>query len=88
MSKVDLPVGSVAIVGADGTEGREELRALLDAEQACSGLALHNISLEAPPLPLQNHHVVRNSFLNDPRGQCAGLEGALRGPQHPNACPA
>ena len=33
-AKVDLPVGTVAIVGADGTEGREELRALLDAEQA------------------------------------------------------
>ena len=31
---MDLPVGTVAIVGADGTEGREELRALLDAEQA------------------------------------------------------
>ena len=26
-------MGAVAIVGADGTEGREELRALLDAEQ-------------------------------------------------------
>ena len=33
-AKVELPVGTVAIVGADGTEGREELRALLDAEQA------------------------------------------------------
>ena len=31
---MELPVGTVAIVGADGTEGREELRALLDAEQA------------------------------------------------------
>lgn len=30
----DVPVGAVAIVGAEGTEGREELRALLASERA------------------------------------------------------
>lgn len=30
----DAPVGAVAIVGAEGTEGREELRALLASERA------------------------------------------------------
>lgn len=47
----NLPVGVVSIVGAEGTEGREELRGLLDSEKARRKMAeqRYDDMLRSPP---------------------------------------
>lgn len=63
-------MGSVAIVGAEGTTGREELRALLASEQARRMLAekrLSDVTSESV-LPLRSHD--RHRWAENQADQC------------------